>query len=158
MRTFHTTLGYLIDGERVLLAAKKRDFGEGKWNGFGGKQEEEETIEETLVREAQEEICVTPKKWEKVALLEFDEYYKNERVTEMVHVYLISTWDGEPSETEEMRPAWFNMNNLPYNNMFPDDIYWHPKVLAGKKMKGFFHYDQQFNILDFWVEETETVE
>ena len=34
---------------------KKRGFGEGKWNGFGGKVEEGETILQAALRELKEE-------------------------------------------------------------------------------------------------------
>ena len=31
------TLVFLREGSKVLLGMKKRGFGVGKWNGFGGK-------------------------------------------------------------------------------------------------------------------------
>jgi len=31
------TLAFIYKGEKVLLGYKKRGFGEGRWNGFGGK-------------------------------------------------------------------------------------------------------------------------
>lgn len=37
------TLCYLLKDDQVLLAMKKRGFGEGKWNGPGGKVEKGET-------------------------------------------------------------------------------------------------------------------
>ncbi|HET8669978.1 MAG TPA: NUDIX domain-containing protein, partial [Candidatus Saccharimonadales bacterium] len=43
-----------------LLAMKKRGFGINKWNGVGGKVDEDETIEQAAIRECQEEITVTP--------------------------------------------------------------------------------------------------
>lgn len=36
---------------RLLLGEKKRGFGKGYWNGFGGKVEAGETIEQAAVRE-----------------------------------------------------------------------------------------------------------
>ena len=44
------TLAFLRDGGNVLLGLKKRGFGKGKWNGFGGKVEEGETIIEAAAR------------------------------------------------------------------------------------------------------------
>jgi len=44
-----TTLCYLIKEKpqiQILLGMKKRGFGEGKLNGFGGKVKESETVEE----------------------------------------------------------------------------------------------------------------
>ena len=49
------TLVFLREGEKVLLGMKKRGFGEGKWNGFGGKVEAGETIIEAAAREVKEE-------------------------------------------------------------------------------------------------------
>ncbi len=50
----------------ILLAMKKRGFGEGKWNGAGGKVEEGETIVQAASRELQEEtgIEIAPEKME----------------------------------------------------------------------------------------------
>ena len=38
------TLVYIRDDEKVLLGMKKRGFGQGKWNGFGGKVQQNESI------------------------------------------------------------------------------------------------------------------
>ncbi len=37
---------FIRDSGQVLLGLKKRGFGVGFWNGFGGKVEKGETIEE----------------------------------------------------------------------------------------------------------------
>ena len=34
------SLVYVRRGTQILLGLKKRGFGQGKWNGFGGKLEE----------------------------------------------------------------------------------------------------------------------
>ena len=54
------TLVFLRDATRVLLGMKKRGFGVGKWNGFGGKVEPGETVVEAAAREVREECgyCV----------------------------------------------------------------------------------------------------
>ena len=44
------TLAFIRDGERVLLGMKKRGFGEGRWNGFGGKVHPNETTEEGTIK------------------------------------------------------------------------------------------------------------
>ena len=54
-----STLCFLIEDDRILLAMKKRGFGEGKWNGVGGKVNEGETVEAAAIRETEEEIGVT---------------------------------------------------------------------------------------------------
>ena len=44
------TLVLVVQPGRVLLGMKKRGFGAGKWNGFGGKVEHGETIEQAARR------------------------------------------------------------------------------------------------------------
>ena len=46
------------DKKRILLGMEKRGFGKGRWNGFGGKLLEEETVEEAACREINEEIGI----------------------------------------------------------------------------------------------------
>ena len=53
-----TTLVLVHQGEKVLLGMKKRGFGQGRWNGFGGKLHEGETIEQAAKRETFEEAGV----------------------------------------------------------------------------------------------------
>ena len=74
-----TTLCLLKKENKILLAMKKKGFGEGKYNGVGGKLEENETPEEAMIRETQEEICVTPTEYEKVGVISFDEFYKGKK-------------------------------------------------------------------------------
>jgi 8-oxo-dGTP diphosphatase/2-hydroxy-dATP diphosphatase len=44
-----------VSSWRILLGMKKRGFGMGKWNGFGGKVEPAETVEDAALRELEEE-------------------------------------------------------------------------------------------------------
>ncbi len=53
-----TTLVLIVKDGNVLLGMKKRGFGEGNWNGFGGKVQEGETIPQAARRELLEEAGV----------------------------------------------------------------------------------------------------
>ncbi len=135
---------------------KKRGFGANRFNGVGGKIDPGETIEEALVRECEEEIEVTPKTYHKVA--EHDFIGKNEDDSSWnmyVHAYLCDKWEGEPTETEEMKPEWFKFKDIPYQNMWQDDEYWLPQVLQGKKVFGKFTFDKHDNMLTRDVNEVE---
>ena len=44
------TLVFVLDESQILLGLKKRGFGCGRWNGFGGKVENGETIVEAAKR------------------------------------------------------------------------------------------------------------
>lgn len=133
----NATLCFLMKEDKILLAMKKRGFGVGKWNGVGGKINEGETIMAATIRETKEEIDVDVDNLENVALLRFKFPYKEEW-NQDVHVYLTKNWIGEPKETEEMMPKWFSKAELPYQEMWDDDKYWIPHVLAGKKLEAEF--------------------
>ena len=140
----NATLVFLIkkegkDIKEICLAMKKRGFGVGKWNGVGGKQEPNELIEETAKRETKEEIFVDVKDLIKTGELEF--YFINKpEFNQKVHIYLTEKWDGEPKESGEMKPAWFNVKDIPFNDMWVDDPFWFPLILSGKKIKGKFSF------------------
>lgn len=146
MKKLQTTLLILRKDNKILLARKKRGFGFGKWNGVGGKVEEKETPEEAMIRETQEEISVTPIEYEKIGIIRFVEYVKEELTTNDMHLYIATKWQGVPKESEEMQPKWFSINNLPWEEMFSDDKYWLPLVLKGKKLDAFFEYDKNWNL------------
>ncbi len=54
------TLLFVMESDRVLLGMKKRGFGAGRWNGFGGKVEAQESIEEAAKRQVGPKILDSP--------------------------------------------------------------------------------------------------
>lgn len=133
------TLCIIHQHPRVLLGMKKRGFGAGRWNGFGGKVEYGECIEEGVKREIKEEIGIEVKDIEKIGIINFE--FQDGSKTAEVHIFRSKDFEGEVIESEEMRPEWFDVNELPYKNMWPADAYWLPVVLEGKKFNGRFFYD-----------------
>lgn len=146
MKSLELTLLYLTKDSQVLLAMKKRGFGEGKWNGVGGKIEQGETVEQALIRECQEEIGVTPIEFIKRGYLVFSEHHAGERKIMNLHVYITTKWDGNIVESEEMKPAWFNESELPYDTMWPADKIWIPIVLAGESIHGEFKLNEDNSV------------
>lgn len=106
-----------------------------------------------MIRETEEEINVTPTKYEKVGLMEFDEYYIGNKQNLVFHLYIAYEWVGDPTESEEMSPKWFKIDDIPYDNMFPDDKYWLPLILDGKKIKAYFEFDEEWNLLNKKIED-----
>lgn len=150
-------LCFLVKEKEVLLAMKKRGFGVGRWNGTGGKPKENESLKQTVIRETQEEIGVTPLSFNKVAVLDFyfPEVPLDKNWNQQVVVYLVDAWEGEPSESEEMKPQWFKISEIPLKEMWSDDFLWLPKVLQGKLIKGEFVFDGSQKISDYQVEEVD---
>ena len=120
---------------------KKARFGAGKYNGFGGKVEDGETIAEAAVREMREEagVHVRQEDLERVGHLTFLFPYRRDW-EQVVHVYMVRTWRGVPRESEEMAPAWFRVEDIPYGQMWDDDLYWLPRVLSGERVRATFVY------------------
>lgn len=149
------TLGIVYQPPRVLLGMKKRGFGAGRWNGFGGKLLGGESLEQSLRREFKEETGVVIGDVDKRGILEF-EFPNNPEVLQ-VRVYMISHFTGEATESEEMRPQWFAVDAIPFDTMWADDILWFPLFLAGKKFVGKFWFDDHDAIVNQELSEVNTL-
>jgi 8-oxo-dGTP diphosphatase len=128
------TLIFCIKDEQVLLGMKKRGFGSGKWNGYGGKVQAGENPSMAALRELDEEsgLVGDEKNLRQVALIRF--YFDKIPVFEC-YVYLIHTWKNEPVETEEMRPKWYSIANLPWEDMQAADTQWLQLILNGETIE-----------------------
>ena len=129
---------------RLLLGVKKRGFGVGKLNGFGGKLNEGETIVEAAARELFEEVGIEvfADDLKKVAELTFLFPHAEEDWDQVVHFYTVNSWRGEPVESEEMGCEWHSVDEIPFDRMWDDDKHWLPRVLAGKFVKGKFSFGE----------------
>lgn len=136
--TEYATLCFVIRDNQILLIRKKRGLGAGKINGPGGRLEPRETALQAAIRETQEEVGVTPLRLEQIGELHFDfiDGYK-------LHVAVFAAEDcrGTLRETDEAIPMWFNLNNIPYHEMWQDDPLWIPLLLQRNKFSCFFVFD-----------------
>jgi len=132
------TLTFIVDADRVLLIRKKRGLGAGKINGPGGRIEDGESALEGAVREVEEEVCVTPldPAFQGELRFQFVDGYSIH-----VHVFLANGCDGEPRETDEAIPLWFPIDEIPFEEMWSDDVLWLPRLLAGERVGGRFVFD-----------------
>ena len=145
----NVTICILLKEDKILLGVKKRGFGSGKYTCFGGKLKEGENLEQGAIRELFEEVGIIVRKefLEKKAELTFKFPY-NESWSQIAHVYLIRNWDGEPIESEEMKPEWFYVRDMPYSKMWESDSYWMSHVLQGKYVVASFTYGQNNEVLE----------
>lgn len=136
------TLTFIVRDGRVLLIRKKRGFGEGKVNGVGGKLEGSESPEEAAAREVLEEVGVRVRGLRWAGVLYF--YSGGSEPDWVVHVYTVSEFEGTPVETAEALPTWAPLDKLPLGEMWEDDRYWLPYVLASRRVEGHFYYDEGY--------------
>src|SRR3990167_5103320 len=116
-----TTLCIIHQHPNVLLGMKKRGFGAGRWNGFGGKVSLGETIEDAAKREIQEEAGIEAVNLHKIGVIDFE--FKGNPEILQVHVFKSDNFSGKPTESEEMKPKWFHVNEIPFKEMWPDDVH-----------------------------------
>ena len=136
-------LCHIKDKERLLLQFKaKGKFGEGRWNGPGAKIKKGETKEQTVEREVLEEtgLLVSDLKYAGKTTFFFPQKGTDIWV---VYIYLTESFFGELKHSEEGELRWFEIESLPYKNMWPDDIYWIPLMLEGKKFDATFWLDEK---------------
>jgi len=139
------TLCLLCQPPRILLGMKKRGFGEGRWNGFGGKVEQGEAIADAAKREFLEEAGISVGDIDKRGVLEF--FFEGSPEMLEVHVFKAEEYEGDPVESDEMKPQWFDISAIPYDKMWADDKFWFPIFLDGKKFTGKFYFDADENLL-----------
>ena len=132
------TLVFVITGRRILLIRKKRGLGAGKVNGPGGRLEAGESFDACAVREVREELGVTPLHLVQLGrhAFQFVDGYST-----FVHVYRAEDLHGTPVETDEAEPLWFELDAIPFDEMWEDDRYWLPLVINGRRFTGRWIFD-----------------
>lgn len=137
------TICFLVgeDPRRVLLGLKKRGFGKGKYNGFGGKIANGEDVRDAAVREVREEcgLEVVSADLVPAGRLVFFFPFRPE-FDHDVSVFRVGRWRGTLCESDEMRPKWFPIEEIPYDRMWQDDGHWLPLVLTGASVQAEFTF------------------
>uniref|UniRef100_A0A672MPS7 Nudix (nucleoside diphosphate linked moiety X)-type motif 1 n=1 Tax=Sinocyclocheilus grahami TaxID=75366 RepID=A0A672MPS7_SINGR len=131
------TLVLVVQPGRVLLGMKKRGFGAGKWNGFGGKLLEESGL--------------TVDTLHKIGNIKFEFIGETELLD--VHIFRADTYKGVPTESDEMRPQWFDTDKIPFIQMWADDVLWFPLMLQKKTFLGYFKFHGHDVIVEHKLEE-----
>lgn len=145
--TKRMVLGYIIEKDEILLGFKKIGFGVGRYNGIGGKVEGEESWGEALDREFEEEVGLRVYYATLQGVIRFVFEGSNEILE--VAIARVFEYRGEIKESDEIRPGWFKLNRLPYDEMWVDDRYWLPFFILGKMFVGNVYFKDESKIIDF---------
>ena len=127
---------------------KKRGVGVGKWNGPGGKLIPGETAEEVCIRETMEEVGIALKSLERRGTITFH-YSAHPEAESECAIFVSTDFEGEAVESEEMRPKWFPLSEIPLKEMWPDDEIWLEGVLNGGTVDATFWFDGEQKIVKY---------
>lgn len=138
------TLCFCTKGDQVWLGMKRRGFGAGKRNGYGGKLKLEDHDDHFLnvARELQEEtgIVADPKELELRGCTYFN--FQDGRAFQC-YVFLLRDTQQIPRDTEEMNDHHlYPIDALPYDSMWAGDHIWVPTALSDStQFQAFVHFD-----------------
>ena len=122
------TVGALFIGPngKVLLGlrAPSKKVWPCHWDTIGGHVEDGESLEEALVREAQEEVGVTPTRFRLIATIR--EKQPEIHGDALHHIYAVTAWQGgEPANVcdEHTELKWFDVSEMRGLNNIVDPEY-----------------------------------
>jgi 8-oxo-dGTP diphosphatase len=112
----------LVDADKRVLLAQRPEGKPmaGLWEFPGGKVENGERPEQTLIRELHEEIGIEVKEACLAPLTFASHAYENFHL--LMPLYICRRWDGEVAAREGQKLAWVRANRLREYEMPPADI------------------------------------
>lgn len=97
---------------------------------------------EGVIREVREETGLTIHGPELLGNIDF--YFGEKPWPDWTtYIYRVTEFNGEPKPNEEGELRWFRVEDIPYEQMWADDIHWLPYLLEGKKVSGTFWFDEK---------------
>jgi 8-oxo-dGTP diphosphatase len=107
----HLVAALIIHSNRILLGKRSasRAFYPNVWDVFGGHIEPGEQPDQTLVRELQEELGITPTQWMDVETILGSVPGRDDDL--LAHFYCVTAWRGTPSNRqlhEHSTIQWFS--------------------------------------------------
>lgn len=136
------TLAFFFKDGKIILSKKMRKIGAGKWNGYGGRIEEQQDKITNLLDEVKDEcgVILDKEKCKELGVAYF--YFDDKSFNDLkVYVFRIDEFDGYPKETEEMgEPKEFDLDKIPYEEMMLGDDEFLHFVLENKKFEGEIHF------------------
>ena len=67
-------------------------------------------------------------------------------------MFQTTQFSGKMQETEEMRPRWWQEQDVPFHEMWLDDQHWYPHMLKREQFKAYFLFQGHDKILSFNID------
>jgi len=140
-KLIRATICEIIQDGKILLQYKAAGkFGEGKWNGPGGKIKPDETPVEGVIREVKEETGLTILDPVLNGLIDF--YFGEKPEPDWItYIFRVTEFEGKIIPNDEGELRWFRVEDIPYEDMWQDDAYWLPAFIEGKQLEGTFWFN-----------------
>ncbi len=126
---------------KYLMIRHQRGINKGFINFPGGKKEENETIEQCVIRETFEETAIKIENPVKVGYVEFpgSDFY--------VHIFKSTKFSGSiHGHQGENDVFWQDTDKVPFDKMREADKDFIPEILSGKFVQKRYIYDENFHI------------
>lgn len=149
MTRYIFSVAYVLDGSWLWLGLKKErklqrkrgQLGIGLYNGFGGLQRPDEPIEITAERELAAESGFTALEMIKCGIALVRHNYDDTEIE--LHFFLVTRCRGKATESDEMIPERFGLNEIPYDRMWQNDRHTLPLFLSDENCIALFVIDRQ---------------
>ncbi len=130
--------------QKVLLGLHKVGDFAGYYTGFLGFTEEEEGLEIAARRIAKDTCGISLGKLELRAIFRMT---IDQLGTADEYEFFCQEFTDKPRETETMKSTWFAIEEIPYQQMPPDDEIWYPLFLRGLRLRGKFHFSANMDVV-----------
>ena len=158
-----STLIYVFHQGKVLMIhrrskdALRSDIHEGKWNGLGGKCEQDESPLMAAQRELHEEsgLCLPPSQFKSVGVIQFPNFKPQKSEDWLVFLFRVDLEGvSDPQvlrENGEGTLHWILVSDILNLNLWPGDVLFLPPVLKGQSVMGTIWYEKG-QVKDSWIQ------
>ena len=60
-----------------------------------------------------------------------------------MYIFRVTDFTGELQPNDEGELRWWKIDEIPYDQMWQDDIHWLPLLIDGKKFSGAFWFNEE---------------